>query len=99
APAAPSLFPYTTLFRSGGGIGPDPGHRGLLPGRLVQTPGVVGPIGPDSTDHPRSPAAARPGSSSPSPSCGSLALVVPQGLLDGRSEEHTSELQSLTNLV
>src|SRR5438046_10629447 len=51
-PPGPTLFPYTTLFRSG---------RALAPGE-IQWSATGGTIGP-------------------------------------RSEEHTSELQSLTNLV
>src|SRR2546430_12205001 len=63
-PPTSTLFPYTTLFRSGG-------------------PGLERPAG-----EPRhaAPAAARP-----YPDGG--------GAFPGRSEEHTSELQSQSNLV
>src|SRR2546430_11389941 len=60
-PPRSTLFPYTTLFRSGGSPGP---------GR----PGAVGGLG-----------VAR----------GNAAKRT----LDARSEEHTSELQSQSNLV
>src|SRR5438093_3912722 len=56
-PPISTLFPYTTLFRSGSGI-------------LVH--GQSGIIGPDQ---------------------------FVGGFTDGRSAEHTSELQSLTNVV
>src|SRR5690349_23063614 len=32
-PPRSTLFPYTTLFRSGGGLGPVAGHRGRLAAR------------------------------------------------------------------
>src|SRR2546427_8047834 len=67
-PPRSTLFPYTTLFRSGA--------NGFVGGRLVARlcadgHAVVGARGPDGG------AAAAP----------------------GRSEEHTSELQSQSNLV
>src|SRR2546430_13684721 len=67
-PPRSTLFPYTTLFRSGleDCAGPD-FHRVLL----------LGPQRPD----PR------------------MVQAFPEGLAQGRSEEHTSELQSQSNLV
>src|SRR2546427_8313010 len=77
-PPRSTLFPYTTLFRSGGG------HLGVgaffevqqrrLGDVTLQAPGQ----------------------------CVSARLDVPHCLTDGiasRSEEHTSELQSQSNLV
>src|SRR5687767_15461724 len=85
-PPRSTLFPYTTLFRSGserrhGGRDPRPGDRAdRLPGLADGAPGALHPA------HER-----RPGRREP-----------PRG--DGhprvpRSEEHTSELQSLAYLV
>src|SRR5438093_5434363 len=62
-PPRSTLFPYTTLFLSGGDASPACGVS-------VPEPGALG---------------------------GGHRL--PAGLLLARSEEHTSELQSLTNLV
>src|SRR2546430_8208578 len=61
-PPRSTLFPYTTLFRSPGSVGVDPGGRG----RRRRQPG-------DGA-----------GGAAPGPQ---------------RSEEHTSELQSQSNLV
>src|SRR5438093_8548171 len=69
-PTKTTLFPYTTLFRSGGAWGGSPPPRG--PGR-----------GPRSWPTGRWPAHHH----------------GPDGGWTPRSEEHTSELQSLTNLV
>src|SRR5438093_8691808 len=73
-PPRPTLFPYTTLFRSGR-------HAGLRDGRPAALPRARRP---------------RP--------AGDAADVRLQGRQVGpahhqRSEEHTSELQSLTNIV
>src|SRR5688572_32512017 len=62
-PPRSTLFPYTTLFRSGCGPGTDP----LDPPRLDRPPGTAG-----------------------------LRLRI---AAQARSEEHTSELQSQSNLV
>src|SRR5438093_3449627 len=85
-PPRSTLFPYTTLFRSGGcHRGPQPALlAGLLPARLI-----------DVLDRCR--AHLR----------GNLLVGRRQRLahlqiaaeVRPRSEEHTSELQSLTNLV
>src|SRR5437016_6580191 len=79
-PPRSTLFPYTTLFRSGGGLArhhrrdhPGSGASGHSP-RAAGGPGLPG-----------WPPAGRP------------AAVRPP--VERRSEEHTSELQSLTNLV
>src|SRR2546425_8105934 len=65
-PPRSTLFPYTTLFRSGQDVGRvEFGRRGCLSGQ-----------------HP-----------------GNQGLAHVAGANDGRSEEHTSELQSLAYLV
>src|SRR5947199_10648721 len=73
SPPAPSLFPYTTLFRSG---------RLLRPGRVHQpevvADGVLDQHGTGLLEHP---------------------VRNDFRLVDTRSEEHTSELQSLRHLV
>src|SRR5437016_7600887 len=84
-PPRSTLFPYTTLFRSRGAA-----HRRHL--RLHRAPAACAtreashlgiPLGKERRHRC---AEARPGT----------WLL---GLAGGRSEEHTSELQSLTNLV
>src|SRR5690606_41764590 len=72
----PTLFPYTTLFRSGRG-GPDPPGRGQRPRRHAHGREHL----PGGGRRPR-----------PDDGRGRLPPV-------GRSEEHTSELQSRENLV
>src|SRR5258708_24446712 len=70
-PPRSTLFPYTTLFRSGGGVS----------GAPCTTPQTTfGTVG-------RSNAEAR------------VELDLGVALDDGRSEEHTSELQSPDHLV
>src|SRR5262249_56730790 len=86
APPSSTLFPYTTLFRSGGR---PPRGDGLIAGReprdLIVVPtrafGVASAHDEDMPCNSRS----------------SRSIARPQSLR--RSEEHTSELQSLTNLV
>src|SRR5437016_8419483 len=84
-PSRSTLFPYTTLFRS-----PRTGARaagvrrpGRTGGRARPEPALRRPAAPG--DRPR----ARDRAAAPSA----------RRALGGRSEEHTSELQSLTNLV
>src|SRR5690606_41649397 len=86
-PRRSPLFPYTTLFRSlVGALGP--GGDGLLP-RLV----VVG-VDVDGL------APAQPGVQvGVGPGHAHHADLGLPRLLQGRSEEHTSELQSRENLV
>src|SRR5262249_61445530 len=71
-PPRSTLFPYTTLFRSG-------------PRLAARRPGRVSPAAGQGARQGR-PRGTRP----------DAALAAGQGF---RSEEHTSELQSLTNLV
>src|SRR5438093_7699538 len=75
-PPRSTLFPYTTLFRSGDDV--DRSDRGCRSRR----PESGEPL---ALSHPRFRSAAR-GHGQPWPRA-------------ARSEEHTSELQSLTNLV
>src|SRR5262249_61224799 len=71
-PPTPTLFPYTTLFRS---------RRMAEPGKSPRDDSVAPPT-------------PRPGG------LAARARAIPPGRgVGGRSEEHTSELQSLTNLV
>src|SRR5688572_31210541 len=95
APPRSTLFPYTTLFRSRGLAGrraPDHGRAEVLPRepaarRDARGVGVAdqGPVGV------RAGAPAAQGGAGPRPLRGPL--------LGRRSEEHTSELQSQSNLV
>src|SRR3712207_8232217 len=82
-PPRSTLFPYTTLFRSGAGpAGPAPG-RGGPPGRrlrLRRQPGAVAAGGDPRAGDPRR-----------------VQLSIGGGYI--RSEEHTSELQSRQYLV
>src|SRR5262249_61727008 len=87
-PPTSPLFPYTTLFRSHlSRAVPRPGGRGApalaLSGRRARPAAI----------RPRPPPAGRRGA----PSVHSRSST--SGRCRSRSEEHTSELQSLTNLV
>src|SRR5688572_32415839 len=79
-----TLFPYTTLFRSVGLGGLDGGH-----------PARDGHVGPD-VDHVE---AAPPGSGRERQRAELVQAARGQPHHDLRSEEHTSELQSQSNLV
>src|SRR5438046_4135052 len=87
----PPLFPYTTLFRSG--IAKR--ASGVL---QLRDPSFVhsreqrarSSSRPDGFDGPENPGDR---------ASDALEHRAHQGVLDHRSEEHTSELQSLTNLV
>src|SRR5438093_2524879 len=90
-PPRPTLFPYTTLFRSphGARAGAAPGPRDLLArGRYAEHGGVFRPVLREQ--------AHRFGHD-----VGADAVVDAAGHdpVVRRSEEHTSEVQSLTNLV
>src|SRR5262249_60517131 len=82
-PPRPTLFPYTTLFRS---------HAALGPGR--RSPGGA----PRSRGQDREPARQQP-RRDPRRIDSAHRVREPGVLRRARSEEHTSELQSLTNLV
>src|SRR5688572_32351598 len=84
-PPRSTLFPYTTLFRSSGGIwGLDRGYCLMIGGEAS----VVEQLDPIFV-------ALAPGLSAAPRPAGREALV---GTAE-RSEEHTSELQSQSNLV
>src|SRR2546426_8187987 len=83
-PPRSTLFPYTTLFRSGGGDGPP------RPVAARRAHGVRG------VDRPR---ARRAGAAGGRPPGGGRRRRPHRGHGDQRSEEHTSELQSPCNLV
>src|SRR3712207_7423254 len=86
-PPRSTLFPYTTLFRSGAEVG---GHRHDRGGERAVGggAGVAGDRGGD--EHDRQGAAAQRRSS---------GLGHGPSTPPGRSEEHTSELQSRQYLV
>src|SRR5438093_7699783 len=89
-PPSSTLFPYTTLFRSvvgaaGREIEPDAAHTLAAHGVELALASLV----VDDGDTAR----VRAARGHPPERC----RVV--GAVDARSEEHTSELQSLTNLV
>src|SRR5256885_11588069 len=84
-PTRSTLFPYTTLFRS-----PAAGHPAQPP-ESARAAVAVGAAGPGRQVRPgilRAPAPRHPSAAAP------VAVCPP-----GRSEEHTSELQSPCNLV
>src|SRR5437016_10272506 len=91
-PPRSTLFPYTTLFRS----------RVLTRTLVLHLPGAAGETGRwcalGGLERPRDPTSG--------PRAGPFTFIAPRRLSDEpltrarvRSEEHTSELQSLTNLV
>src|SRR5688572_31216515 len=79
-PPRSTLFPYTTLFRSGRGLDAHP-HT-VLPKHGGEVDGVVSRavVGHDSEEP-------------------AFDLLPADGRVGLRSEEHTSELQSQSNLV
>src|SRR3546814_8527567 len=85
-----SLFPYTTLFRSGGDAPPLPGDR----------PDAERPAAPRERDHHPSPGAAE----EPAAGAGRCDYRAHRRrrpfhrAAHQRSEEHTSELQSLMRI-
>src|SRR5262249_61342275 len=97
-PSAPPLFPYRTLFRSrlddatvastravpSDAAAPWAGVVGLLSGGLAAAPGIAG--------------ASSAALSTLNTLAPDLETRLPGGSV-ARSEEHTSGLQSLTNLV
>src|SRR5690606_41035471 len=86
-PPRSTLFPYTTLFRSGSRLSPliaaeVPGSMPVEPGDEIWIIAV-----PDASSQ----------AAEDAPGTGALLATVPSE--SGRSEEHTSELQSRENLV
>src|SRR2546430_9855598 len=84
-PPRSTLFPYTTLFRSVPPTRPDP-HR--APEREREQ---------SETDRPR--VRRRPMCTSSRPDACASGLNLRRSTSGTRSEEHTSELQSQSNLV
>src|SRR5258708_39895734 len=95
-PPRSTLFPYTTLFRSGGEQGSPRqwGKSGVGSLRwLCGITDVPSPVrGVDRTPLPTRAGQARPAAAIP-------ALGLGRRLVAVRSEEHTSELQSPDHLV
>src|SRR3712207_7738069 len=89
-PPRPTLFPYTTLFRSEGGLQPRPGRalERRLVQRQVRAPGELEPV-------QRRPPRHHPPAQPRHP----LVVIEVRGAVRLRSEEHTSELQSRQYLV
>src|SRR2546427_9342893 len=85
-PPRSTLFPYTTLFRSSRGFSRGP-TWGCGPPTIARPPRRSG------SSPPAAPRGA--GWRSPRP----LAIAPPSASVRTRSEEHTSELQSQSNLV
>src|SRR5687768_18186923 len=86
-PPRSTLFPYTTLFRSdGGGERPHGREVDVRPGRLV-APRLLGPTHDHQVDRDGEHDRAKP------------QPVRVGHRTEGRSEEHTSELQSRLHLV
>src|SRR2546425_10834325 len=95
-PPRSTLFPYTTLFRS-----PFPPMGGYRVGDLILQPGnagrLVGLAVPAPTDDHR--VYVYPTTFYPTATSLEQATVVKLTSGEERSEEHTSELQSLAYLV
>src|SRR3712207_9211089 len=95
-PPRSTLFPYTTLFRSGIPVvpaGPVALEGGDLDVGAAPDPALdgvydLGGVGLGARHHGQADGAALP-----------LVLVVDLGHREGRSEEHTSELQTRQYLV
>src|SRR2546426_8565159 len=88
-PPRSTLFPYTTLFRSR-----RPRHHGVAhhpAGRTPQHRGIAERLDVRSQLELPGP--------DPPPRRDRDRALEPDGVADGRSEEHTSELQSPCNLV
>src|SRR5687767_15639054 len=87
-PPRSTLFPYTTLFRSGAGS-PQSGGAARSGSRLLEAFTLSGPA--------RQPEAADRRGRHAAPE--DAAVGAGRRAVRGRSEEHTSELQSLAYLV
>src|SRR5207249_9019249 len=93
-PPPPTLFPYTTLFRSGGDLVHHL-HRDRLAGRVLQREGNLRRAADEGApgEAPREPERRPPPEEHQIPG-GERAEQS-----EARSEEHTSELQSRFDLV
>src|SRR5688572_31501683 len=92
-PPRSTLFPYTTLFRSDGEHGSN-GTDGREQGGHLMSPARDGDADGDRLHEDRCQGEAPDGGRREGEA---VALVMDEGA--GRSEEHTSELQSQSNLV
>src|SRR5688572_31342730 len=86
------LFPYTTLFRSLGLVGPTSRRHPQTPAHQRAGPSIT----PTCPGQPVTLMASVRVTTCTGPSSCRTATVARQS---GRSEEHTSELQSQSNLV
>src|SRR5205085_7874113 len=91
-PPTPTLFPYTTLFRSSVAVVEDATRNRTL---RVNNHFQMGGTGAAEAEyrHAHIPLLLHPAPRN------ALVLGVGTGITLGRSEEHTSELQSQSNLV
>src|SRR2546430_12397589 len=85
-PPRSTLFPYTTLFRS------DAGHRADRPAKCLPRSFAGGSLNNRRRD-------AQQGTRNDPDEQGGEDFEAILDVLPGRSEEHTSELQSQSNLV
>src|SRR3546814_4453910 len=83
-----TLFPYPTLFRSQLGVAGDDGGEFLVQGHGLSLAGSPGGRGKS----------LRSAASSSACSSGLVAALSRSASLGARSEEHTSELQSLMRI-
>src|SRR2546425_3397706 len=96
-PPRSTLFPYTTLFRSLLGAS--------VPARVECPPAILSSASRGGGHRPAGTARQAPGSARPFRRCAPVAQTFPQPtdalrpFAFHRSEEHTSELQSLAYLV
>src|SRR5256885_6827252 len=93
-PPRSTLFPYTTLFRSRQSGSSTPLRLGLPKGRMEQ--GVLTLLGDAGIRIRPGARGYRPDVSLPDTEA---KILKPQNIVEMRSEEHTSELQSPCNLV
>src|SRR5205823_12868102 len=97
-PPSPTLFPYTTLFRSRRRDDRHPFLACLFAHSRAPIPrGGFRPTAHRENMADQAVRNALPLSSPPATPCANTRLV--RGVLSHRSEEHTSELQSLAYLV
>src|SRR3546814_5810007 len=95
-----TLFPYTTLFRSARPAGPPVRGRGAFrvrPGAALLEPTLHEPVRAGSGAIGRQ-SAVRTGAGSDAGGAAAAGKSRFSGMAGGRSEEHTSELQSLMRI-
>src|SRR5690606_41442843 len=91
-PPSPTLFPYTTLFRSREQLSAGRDVRGIKRGYQFDKVEMVKFVHPDTSREEHARLIQEAGDVLE-------ALGLPYRILQMRSEEHTSELQSRENLV